>query len=123
MEYSSEVRRRLERPSCRGVLASAVGSASATAEDRSLNVWVRVQVEVDGETLVAARYDAYGCPHFLAGADWIVERLAGQPAAALTEVATGDAVAALDVPTEKIGKLLVIEDALAACAAKLSVSA
>jgi NifU-like protein involved in Fe-S cluster formation len=120
MEYSSEVRRRLERPSCRGVLASAAGAVSATAEDRSLNVWVRVEVEVDDEILAAARYDAYGCPHFLAGADWIVERLAGQPVAALTEVASGDAVAALDVPTAKRGKLLVVEDALAACAAQLS---
>lgn len=122
MEYTSEVRRRLGCPSCLGVLASAAGSVSATAEDRSLNVWVRVQVEVDAETLAAARYDAYGCPHFLAGADWIVERLAGRPVAALTELAAADAVAALDVPTEKLGKLLVVEDALAACAAKLVAS-
>lgn len=123
MEYSPEVRRRIERPSCRGVLASAIDAVSATAEDRSLNVWVRIQVQVDGETLAAVRYDAYGCPHFLAGVDWIADRLAGQPVAALTEVASGEAVAALDVPTEKRGKLLVVEDALAACAAQLSTSA
>ena len=124
MEYELEVRRRLERPSHRGIRAEGSGGAvQATAEDRSLNVWVCMQVEVSGGTVVGVRFAAYGCPHFLAGADWIAERLEGRPATTLAGPVAREAAAALHVPTEKLGKLLVIEDAIAACAARVARSA
>jgi len=120
MEYGLEVRRRFERPSRRGVRADAAGgTVQATAEDRSLNVWVCMQVETSGGMVDAVRFAAYGCPHFLAGADWIAERLEGRPATALAAPIAREAAAALHVPTEKLGKLLVIEDALAVCAARV----
>ena len=124
MEYGLEVRRRFERPSHRGVRVEGPGGAvQATAEDRSLNVWVCMQVEVAGGTVIAARFAAYGCPHFLAGADWIAEHLEGRPVTTLGEPIAREAAAALHVPTEKLGKLLVIEDAIAACAARVARSA
>jgi len=121
MEYGLEVRRRFERPSHRDMRADASGGAvQGTAEDRSLNVWVCMQVEVSSGIVAAVRFAAYGCPHFLASADWIAERLEGRPATALTAPIAREAAAALQVPTEKLGKLLVIEDALAACAARVT---
>lgn len=117
MEYTPEVRRRLDRPGRRGLSDDASGTwIQAAAEDRSLNVWVCVQVEVADGNVTAMRYEAYGCPHFLASADWIAERLEGRPVVTLAEPVAREAAAALHVPTEKLGKLLVIEDALAACA-------
>lgn len=116
MEYSSEVRRRLHSPSWSGLLQEARGElASAAAEDRSLNVWARFQVELIGLTISSVRFEAYGCPHFVAAADWMAERLEGRPVEALGEPVAQAARTALGVPTEKLGKLLVLEDALAAC--------
>ena len=117
MEYSPQVRRRLRSPQR---VADALESASPVligeAEDRSLNVWVRFQARLRGGVIESVRFEAYGCPHFVAAADWHAERLEGRPSAMLAEPDTVGARKALDVPTEKLGKLLVIEDALAACA-------
>jgi len=117
MEYSSEVEQRLRSPNRAG-LAPESGSAFVTgeAEDRSLNVWIRFQFRLDDGAINSVRFEAYGCPHFIAAADWHAERLEGCPSGTLAEVDTCGAGEALDVPTEKLGKLLVIEDALAACA-------
>jgi len=116
MEYSPEVQRRLCSPSrsgpLRGVSDKLVGGE---AEDRTLNVWVCFEVELSGRAIRAARFEAYGCPHFVAAADWIAEHLEGQSAQALGNPFAQAVRAALGVPTEKLGKLLVLEDALAAC--------
>lgn len=117
MEYSPEVKRRLQSPAR---VADAVEPASPVvtgeADDRSLNVWVRYQVRLQGGAIDTVRFEAYGCPHFVAAADWHAEQLEGRPSGALAEPDTRGAREALGVPTEKLGKLLVIENALAACA-------
>lgn len=116
MEYTPEVRRRLCSPGRSGLLdASGRGPACGEAEDRTLNVWVRFQVQETDGSIRAVRFQAYGCPHFIAAADWVAEQLEGRPTLSLGEPGIRSAQAALDVPTEKLGKLLVIEDALAAC--------
>lgn len=117
MEYSSEVERRLKFPERAG-FSRDTGARVVTgeAEDRSLNVWIRFQVRLDNGAIGSIRFEAYGCPHFIAAADWHAERLEGQPSDALAHADTRGARQSLDVPTEKLGKLLVIEDALAACA-------
>ncbi|HSG66638.1 MAG TPA: iron-sulfur cluster assembly scaffold protein, partial [Gammaproteobacteria bacterium] len=107
---------RLRVPGRAGLLSAPAGEhASGAAEDRSLNVWVRFQVQLVDESIRAVRFQAYGCPHFIAAADWMAERLEGQAAHRLAEPAGRAAQAALGVPTEKLGKLLVLENALAAC--------
>jgi len=117
MEYSSEVLRRVSSPGFIGTCAGLRGTVvRGTAEDRSLNAWLGIEVEVADAVVVAVRYQAYGCPHFLAAVDWIAERLEGQPIDALESEQAQAAAVALMVPREKLGKLLVIEDALAASA-------
>jgi hypothetical protein len=60
-----------------------------------------------------ARFLAFGCPHTIAVAAWLVE----QAVAALQEAGTGlpEALPLIarrfDVPTEKLGRLLLVEDA------------
>ena len=117
MEYSPEVERRLRSPHRVGVLRECrPDDVTGEAEDRSLNVWVRFEVQLTGATISAVGFEAYGCPHFVAAADWLAERLEGLARSALREPDTQGARAALEVPAEKLGKLLVLEDALAACA-------
>ena len=117
MEYSPEVERRLRSPERAGIEREPVASiVTGEAEDRSLNVWVRYQVQVGGGTIDSIRFEAYGCPHFVAAADWHAEQLEGRRSASLAEPDTRGAREALGMPTEKLGKLLVIENALVACA-------
>ena len=117
MEYSPEVKRRLRSPERVGFARkSASPLVTGDAEDRSLNVWVRYQIRVRDGAIDAVRFEAYGCPHFIAAADWHAEQLEGRPSDSLAEPDTRGAREALDVPIEKLGKLLVIENALAACA-------
>jgi NifU-like protein involved in Fe-S cluster formation len=117
MEYSPEVKRRLRSPERVGIVRQPASLVvTGEAEDRSLNVWVRYQVGLRGGEIDSVRFAAYGCPHFVAAADWHAAQLEGRPSAALAEPDTRGAREALGVPTEKLGKLLVIENALAACA-------
>jgi len=115
MEYSAEIQHRLSSSSrCGGLQQGGEGVVTTEAEDRSLNVWVRFQVQLQRGSIRSVRFEAYGCPHFVAAADWIAERLEGQGVAALREPRARAAYAALGVPTEKLGKLLVLENALLA---------
>ena len=116
MEYSSEVVRRFGSPQRAGELPhGTTGLVSGEAEDRTLNVWARFQLRVIDGTIEAVRFRVFGCPHTVAAASWIAERLEGSPAASASRVDLEALKAELDVPVEKLGKLLRIEDAVAAC--------
>jgi NifU-like protein involved in Fe-S cluster formation len=116
MEYSPEVVRRFDSARTAGEpKAESAGLVSGEAEDRTLGVWVRFQLQVNEGIVRAARFAAFGCPHTIAAADCVAERLEG---VRLSEVEALDMRAIqreLGVPVEKLGKLLRIEDALAAC--------
>ena len=116
MEYSSEVVRRCDAPRRVGELPHATpGLLSGEAEDRSLQVWVRFDLQVQEGVIQTVRFEAFGCPHTVAAADLAAERLEGQPVDAARRVDAKELMRALDVPVEKLGKLLKIEDAAAAC--------
>ena len=116
MEYSSEVRRRFQAPTRAGTIAPDEGEVfSGAAEDRSQNLWVRFQVQVSESTIERVRFNAYGCPHSVAAADLAAAGLEGQPVAALGSVDLEALARKLDLPREKFGRLLRIDDALRAC--------
>jgi NifU-like protein involved in Fe-S cluster formation len=121
MEYSPEVVRRFDSTRRAGELnVGSAGLVSGEAEDRTLGVWVRFQLQVSDGIVRAARFAAFGCPHTIAAADYATERLEG---ARVTELRALDARAIqreLGVPVEKLGKLLRIEDALAECGRALA---
>jgi NifU-like protein involved in Fe-S cluster formation len=116
MEYGSEVRQRFPAPARAGVIPPGVGTIVAgAAEDQSLRFWVRFQVELAGGTIGRVRFQAYGCPHGLAAADLVASELEGKPVDAMMQVDLENLAARIELPREKHGKLLRIEDALAAC--------
>ena len=86
-----------------------VGSASAGAV--SMGTWVQFHVQILQEHVTAARFLAFGCPHVIAIAAWLVDTCTGRRA----QDCLPENVAALQrrfgVPVEKLGRLLVIEDA------------
>lgn len=120
MDYSSEVARRFRSAQGAGVLGGdARGLVSGEAEDRSLSVWVRFSVRARGGRIETVQYEVFGCPHSIAAAAAAAEWLEGRNSVALAEWDARATARALEVPTEKLGKLLRIEDALRACGREL----
>src|SRR5262249_13253019 len=77
--------------------------------------WVRLELLVAGDTVKDARFQALGCPHTLAVAGWLCERLRGRSRAELVPGTPEEWARAHAVPVEKLGRLLLLEAALRAC--------
>ncbi|HEY4644924.1 MAG TPA: iron-sulfur cluster assembly scaffold protein [Steroidobacteraceae bacterium] len=94
----------------------AVGEAGSV----EAGSWVRFAIGFEGGRVTEARFKVYGCPHTLAAAAWFAEQLRGRR---LEEVLAGgvqEAARQLEVPVEKLGRLLIIEDALRECQRRMS---
>ncbi len=111
--YSDRVRRLFADPPHAGALPPGPGRtllAGAMALERG--AWLEVAARVVEGVVADARFRAWGCPHFIAACELAV---AGLPGRALSEAGRVEAAALareLDVPAGKLGRLLVIEDAL-----------
>lgn len=120
MDYDSQVRQRFLSAHRAGPLNDGTsGLVSGEAEDRTLNVWVRFQLRILHGAIHTVRYNVYGCPQTVAAAEWTAERLEGRSAGALDELSMRKCLEILGIPVEKLGKLLLLEDALAACRRRL----
>lgn len=75
-------------------------------------VQLQLSATVDGETVSALRFRAWGCPHTIAVAEAACAALEGRPVADLLEFSARDLMEELAVPVEKTGRILVIEDAV-----------
>ncbi len=116
MNYSSEVLQRFGLPQADGAFPDETeGVVRGEAEDRSLGIWIRFDVQLRDGLIRAVRFQLFGCPHAIAAASLICERLEGKPARALAGIDLQAVAGSLDLPVEKYGKLLRIEDALLAC--------
>jgi len=79
------------------------------------DTWVRFHLTLEAGSVKAARFKAYGCPHTLTVMEWLVGQLPGRTR---DQGVPGDPTGwaqQLSIPVEKLGRLLVIEDALRAC--------
>jgi hypothetical protein len=76
---------------------------------------VRFMLQVSGERVLQARYRAYGCPYTLATCEWLAARLESAGRGSLG--APADWARQLDIPQARLGRLLVVEDALIAALA------
>ena len=116
MEYSSAVERHFAAPkNARELPGGSAGLVAGEAEDRTLHVWVRFQLQIVDGVVAAAGFQAYGCPHTVAAASAVADWLEGRLLAEACKLDVKAVCAELEVPVEKLGKLLRIEDAVAAC--------
>ncbi len=90
---------------------SVLGEAGGRGQD----AWIRIHLLVAGDVVKDARFQAYGCPHTLAVAAWVASELPGRRRAALQPGVPAEWAKAHGVPVEKLGRLLVVEDAVQAC--------
>lgn len=82
----------------------------------ALGTRVRFALRLVEGRVAEARYRAYGCPHTLATCEWLARQLEGRP---LAEVGNPlEWSERLGLPGAKLGRLLVIEDALRAALAQ-----
>ena len=93
---------------------------SGEAQDPTLGVWVKFQLEVADSRILAAEYEVFGCPHTVAATDWVAEWLSERPLETVKQLDMHLVARQLDVPVQKLGKLLRIEDALLACMNRLT---
>jgi hypothetical protein len=76
---------------------------------------VRFMLHLLGQRLVEVRYRAYGCPYTLAACEWLSQRL--ETGARDSIGGPADWAQQLAIPLAKLGRLLVVEDALTAALA------
>jgi len=81
--------------------------------------WVRFEARMDGERVVDSAFRAFGCPHTLAAAALVTEMLRTRPVADALAVGAAGISRELAAPATKMGRLLVVEDALRALIAGL----
>jgi hypothetical protein len=96
-------------------LAGDEGRVVGEAGGPGQEVWVRFRLQVRDGSVQKASFRAYGCPHTLAVAGWVADRLAGRGRTDLMPGTPADWAQHLAVPVEKLGRLLKIEDALREC--------
>jgi cysteine desulfurase len=96
----------------------ALTTLTADAGGPGQDTWARFHLTVEAGIVKAARFKAYGCPHTLAVADWLTARLPGRTRGDGPPGTPADWAQELAVPVEKLGRLLVIEDALLGCFAR-----
>jgi cysteine desulfurase len=99
-----------------GEREEATGEAGGPGEE----TWVRFHLTVTGGIVKSARFKAYGCPHTVAVAEWLTQQLPGRRRDQGPPGTPASWAEALSVPIEKLGRLLVVEDALLACFARPS---
>lgn len=112
---SAEVRRLFASLPGAGTLGAAQGVIQGEAGSVDRDAWVRFHLHIAGGIVKAARFQAYGCPHTLAVTAWLTQKLPGRKICELMLGGPSDWARALSVPVEKLGRLLIVEDALGAC--------
>jgi NifU-like protein len=115
--YGDEVRRRMASLAGAGTLAPGPDVVLGRAGNREQGAEIVLQLRVGDERVTEARFQAFGCPHFIAAASWLTERLSGASRDDLHGWDWREAAAALAVPPAKFGRLLTLQDAVRAAAA------
>ena len=110
---SPAVRELFSRLNGAGAFPDSAGTVlRGEAGQESGEVWVRLHLLVRDDTVIEARFQALGCPHTLAIASWLVMQLARRKRSQAQPGTPQDWARTLEVPVEKLGRLLLIEDAL-----------
>jgi cysteine desulfurase len=90
------------------------GVRQGEAGRRGDGAWVYFELQEVGAIVKSARFSAYGCPHTLAVVAWLCEVLEGARTDAGVPGTPADWAEKFQVPAEKLGRLLIVEDALRA---------
>jgi NifU-like protein involved in Fe-S cluster formation len=90
------------------------GWASGEAREPLSATHVRVHLAVEGGRILDFRWEARGCPYTLALLGRLAGRLPGAPLDEARSLPLRDLAAELGAPTGKLGRFLVVQDAMTA---------
>jgi NifU-like protein involved in Fe-S cluster formation len=110
MNYNDLTRNYFESAANAGELEGP-GVFRGAAGNREQGTWVQFDLRIKEGAVSEARFLAFACPHTIAVAAWLAEQAVGgrlQPMLPESVQALRDRFA---VPVEKMGRLLIIEDA------------
>jgi NifU-like protein involved in Fe-S cluster formation len=110
MNYNELTRRYFEMPASAGQLAGPLVYRGA-AGNREHGTWVQFDLQAASGTLNAVRFLAFGCPHTIAVSAWVAEQAVGKPVNRRLPSGLNDISLRFAVPQEKLGRLLIVEDA------------
>ncbi len=121
--YPQRVRELVLRPPHGGSLAACEGrrcSGEAAALERG--AWVRFEACVRGGRVEQVRFLAWGCPYVIAAAGLAAAAMEGVQAAQCPTVSAMALAADLAAPADRLGRLLVVEDACGLLTAEIRAS-
>lgn len=119
MSYSDLTLRYFESAAGAGVL-SGPDVYRGAAGSRGRGTWVQFDVRSSAGSIHVARFLAFGCPHTIAVSAWVAEHAAGPICGTALRESVPDLSRRFAVPAEKLGRLLIVEDAwIAALSAAL----
>ena len=107
--YSERVRELFADPAHAGRLE---GGVDVEVEDQGLRIGLAAQS--DNGMVAALRFRAWGCPHVLAAAEAFCRDYEGRAWSDLDDFRAAELMQTLPVPREKLGRILVLEDAVRA---------
>jgi NifU-like protein involved in Fe-S cluster formation len=110
MKYSELTRRYFETAANAGELAGP-GVFRGAAGDHAQGTWVQFDLRIDAGAVSAAKFLAFACPHTIAVAAWLTEQAVGQQLKPKLPESVQALRERFAVPVEKMGRLLIIEDA------------
>ncbi|RZV35335.1 MAG: hypothetical protein EX272_10820 [Chromatiales bacterium] len=113
--YNRPVRNLFAGPAHAGTLTDGV---SIIVEDQGVRVELSARAE-QGQ-LAAMRFRVWGCPHLIAATEWACDHYEAGPVQALEVFPAARIMEYLAVPTEKTGRILVLEDAIQALGRSLA---
>lgn len=115
MEYSKAVLSRFRHPHHAGRPdLPADQLVSGHAGKRRTGSDVVFYLHIIANEIRDARFEAYGCPHTIAVAEYMAGRLIGRPPERAVQETPQQVADLLGLPAEKLGQALIVEDAISA---------
>lgn len=106
--YSARVRELFSGTEHAGDLEKADARVQISEQD----VRLALAADIDDDIIVGLRFRAWGCPHLLAAAEAFCRAYEGRPISALQAFGAAEIMQTLPVPREKLGRILILEDAV-----------
>ena len=117
--YNRAVRRHFADPQHAGKLQDDDAlTLVADVSESEHGAHIVISAGIRGGVIGAMAYRVWGCPHLIAALEHVCTTFEGQPVAGLENFDSADITQELSVPVEKTGRILLLEDALAALRAQ-----
>jgi nitrogen fixation NifU-like protein len=111
--YNARVRECFAHPEHTAAITAQAGRiVRANVAESGSGARLALTAVVDRGRLAALRFRAFGCPHLIAAAELCCERFEGGPVEALCDFGIDWLMQTLDIPVEKTGRILLLEDAI-----------